>query len=66
MRTETDKLVTYPGHPEWTEAFDLQEDPKEKSNVIGSPEFASRREQLIERLQDELTDTGLAIPDIPR
>ena len=33
VRTMNSKLVTYPGHPEWTEVFDLTVDPYEVKNL---------------------------------
>jgi arylsulfatase A-like enzyme len=33
VRTAEAKLVTYPGHPEWTEVFDLAVDPYELNNL---------------------------------
>lgn len=33
VRTANAKLVTYPGHPEWTEVFDLAVDPYELKNL---------------------------------
>ncbi len=35
VRTADAKLVTYPGHPEWTEVFDLAIDPYELKNLAG-------------------------------
>jgi arylsulfatase A-like enzyme len=35
VRTKTHKLVTYPGHDEWTEVFDLSNDPYEVKNLVG-------------------------------
>ena len=34
VRTDTQKLITYPGHDEWTEAFDLVKDPYELKNLV--------------------------------
>jgi arylsulfatase A-like enzyme len=34
VRTDTHKLITYPGHDEWTEAFDLVNDPYEMKNLV--------------------------------
>jgi arylsulfatase A-like enzyme len=34
VRTDTHKLITYPGHEEWTEAFDLVSDPYEIKNLV--------------------------------
>jgi len=33
VRTANSKLVNYPGHPEWTEVFDLTVDPYELNNL---------------------------------
>jgi arylsulfatase A-like enzyme len=35
VRTDTQKLITYPGHDEWTEVFDLANDPYEMKNLVG-------------------------------
>ena len=37
VRTRDAKLVKYPGHEEWTELFDLSEDPYEIRNLAGDP-----------------------------
>ena len=37
VRTETAKLVRYPGHDEWTEVFDLMADPYELKNLVADP-----------------------------
>jgi arylsulfatase A-like enzyme len=34
VRTATHKLITYPGHDEWTELFDIQNDPYETKNLV--------------------------------
>jgi N-acetylglucosamine-6-sulfatase len=36
VRTQTHKLITYPGHDEWTELFDLENDPYETTNLAGN------------------------------
>jgi len=41
LRTETWKLVEYPGFPGWTEFFHLAEDPYETENLAGSEEHAA-------------------------
>ena len=46
VRTETAKLIKYPGHEEWTELFDLQHDPYELQNLVHAPSSAALREQL--------------------
>lgn len=34
LRTNTAKLIEYPGHPKWTELFDLKDDPYETKNLV--------------------------------
>jgi arylsulfatase A-like enzyme len=36
VRTTTHKLITYPGHKDWTEVFDLKRDPYETKNLATS------------------------------
>jgi arylsulfatase A-like enzyme len=53
LRTETWKLIEYPGFPSWTEFFQLAEDPHETENLAGSEEHAATlaalRAELAER-----------------
>jgi arylsulfatase A-like enzyme len=46
VRTRTHKLITYPGHDEWTELFDLQNDPYETKNLVSHKDLLAdlRRE----------------------
>ena len=46
VRTETAKLIQYQGHPEWTELYDLQNDPYELKNVYRTPPYAKLRAQM--------------------
>jgi hypothetical protein len=48
VRTTTHTLVKYPGHPEWTELFDLKADPDEVTNLVSDTELAGK-------LEDELS-----------
>ena len=41
VRTDNAKLIKYPGHPEWTEAFDLTKDPYEIKNLASDPTFTT-------------------------
>ncbi len=41
LRTETWKLVEYPGFPGWTELFQLAGDPHKTENLAGSEEHAA-------------------------
>ena len=46
VRTETAKLIRYKDHPEWTELFDLAQDPYETRNLYGDPAAAALRSKL--------------------
>ena len=46
VRTEQAKLIRYPGHPEWTEVFDLARDPYETNNLASDPAHAALRREL--------------------
>ena len=54
LRTETEKLVLYAGHPEWTEVFNLMDDPYETENLASD-------KKLLARLQEELKEQMRAI-----
>jgi arylsulfatase A-like enzyme len=43
VRTDDAKLMTYPGHPDWTQLFDLKADPYEMHNLINDPKAADLR-----------------------
>lgn len=46
VRTDTAKLVRYPGHPRWTEVFDLATDPYEIHNLAGDAKHADLQKSL--------------------
>lgn len=46
VRTETAKLICYPGYPQWTELFDLKADPYETRNLYEDPAHAALRTQM--------------------
>ncbi|MBA4015625.1 MAG: hypothetical protein C0483_00405 [Pirellula sp.] len=46
VRTETAKLIRYPGHDDWTEMFDLQADPYETKNLYADASHAELRRAL--------------------
>jgi len=46
VRTETAKLIKYPGHDDWTEVFDLKADPYELKNLARDPARAALRKEL--------------------
>jgi arylsulfatase A-like enzyme len=50
LRTSRWKLIEYPGYPQWTELFDLEEDPGEERNLATTEAGALRVESLREEL----------------
>jgi arylsulfatase A-like enzyme len=50
VRTDTAKLIVYPGRENWTELFDLKKDPYEMKNLAADPAHHS----LLNDLQKEL------------
>lgn len=46
VRTENAKLIKYPGHDDWTEVFDLKDDPYETKNLAADPAYAELRKTL--------------------
>lgn len=56
VRSLTHKFVRHPGHPEWTQLFDLKADPREDRNLALEPSAAGLRgemENLLERSMRE-------------
>jgi len=49
VRTSKYKLVKYPKHPEWTQLFNLQEDPYETKNLVNNPELLQRMEAELKK-----------------
>jgi arylsulfatase A-like enzyme len=46
VRTDAAKLIRYPGRDEWTEMFDLRNDPYETKNVFADASYAELRRTL--------------------
>jgi arylsulfatase A-like enzyme len=66
LRTTHAKLVTYPGHSEWTEVFDLAADPYELKNLASDPAL---REKLTAELDAQVKAVNYSVPadaDKPR
>jgi len=63
VRTECAKLIKYPGHPEWTELFDLKADPFELTNRYRDPAFADLKKELEAEYDRQATAVGFHIPD---
>jgi len=59
VRTTHAKLVTYTGHPEWTEIFDLTVDPYELKNLAADPAATAK---LGSELEAQLKAVNYAVP----
>jgi len=46
VRTDTAKLIRYPGHDDWTELFDLTKDPYEIKNLAADPSADGLKKEL--------------------
>jgi arylsulfatase A-like enzyme len=62
VRTETVKLIRYPGHEEWTELFDLTADPYELKNLIDDPAHDALRQSMEAEYGRQLSKIGFQIP----
>jgi arylsulfatase A-like enzyme len=62
VRTDTHKLITYPGHDEWTEAFDLVNDPFEIKNLGGDKALVKK---LRSSFDTEAKAVKFQMPKIP-
>lgn len=63
VRTETAKLIKYPGHDEWTEMFDLAADPYELTNLHADPARADLRKRLEAEYEAQAKAIGFKVPD---
>lgn len=63
VRTETAKLIKYPGHDEWTELFDLVSDPYETKNLAGDPQHRPLLDTIEAEFQRQAQAVGFTIPD---
>lgn len=57
LRTTNAKLITYPGHDEWTEVFDLANDPYETNNLAADP----KHKELLAKLSAEMEQQKKAV-----
>jgi arylsulfatase A-like enzyme len=53
------KLVLYPGHPEWTQLFDLASDPDERSDLARDPAHAELLAEMGAAFEREARAVGL-------
>ena len=63
VRTDTAKLIRYPGHDDWTEVFDLAADPYELKNLAGDPARADLRRSLEAEYEKQKAAIAFRIPD---
>jgi arylsulfatase A-like enzyme len=63
VRTQTAKLIKYPGHADWTEMFDLQADPYETKNIFADPAHADLRKSLEAAYDEQAKAIAFRIPE---
>ncbi len=63
VRTPTAKLIRYPGHDEWTELFNLADDPYETRNLARDPAHAGLFARMNADFDREMKAVGYLIPD---
>ena len=63
VRTETAKLIKYPGHDEWTEMFDLAADPYELKNLYNDPAKAALRRELEAEYDKQAAAIAFRVPE---
>jgi arylsulfatase A-like enzyme len=62
-RTINAKLIKYPSHDDWTELFDLRNDPYEMTNLFKDPNYGTLRAKM-EAEHDRLAgEVGYRVPD---
>lgn len=63
LRTLDDKIITYPGHPGWTEVYEVTQDPYELTNQHDNPDKAELKKKLLEELERLKRETQFRIPE---
>jgi len=63
IRTADSKLIKYQNHPEWTEAFNLAEDPYETKNLASDSAFTS---DLEAKLADHMKALNIPVAETKR
>lgn len=63
VRTATAKLIRYPGHEEWTELFDLVNDPFEMNNLAQDPAHKELLARMQAELEAQIRATGYRVPE---
>ena len=62
LRTDDAKLTKYPGHAEWTELFDLKNDPYETNNLAPVPAHAQMLGKMNAGLDDQAKAVDYCVP----
>jgi arylsulfatase A-like enzyme len=62
VRTVDAKLIKYPGHPAWTELFDLKNDPYETRNLIDDPASAPLRVRMLAEHDRLVREVNFRVP----
>jgi arylsulfatase A-like enzyme len=63
VRTDHAKLIKYPGHDDWTELFDLKNDPYEMKNLYSDTASQPLRQEMEAQYAAESKNVGFLIPD---
>ncbi len=62
-RTKTKKIIKYPEHEDWTELYDLVDDPFETKNLVSSPEHQSLLSSMEAAYEKEKKTVGYLVPE---
>ncbi len=62
VRTDTAKLIKYPGHDDWTELFDLAADPFEIHNLFDDPAHTDLRKQMLAEFDRQAAEVNYKQP----
>lgn len=63
IRSDSAKLIKYPGHDDWTEVFDLRVDPYETKNLANDPQHAKLRVKLEAEYDQQARAVQYHVPD---
>jgi arylsulfatase A-like enzyme len=63
LRTDSMKLIKYPGKEAWSELFDLANDPYETHNLYNDQAYAKQRVELEHRYQERAQHIGYHVPE---